>query len=84
MSAVFGSLQSEQNGPSSMEIICPRCEGCLTLHQPDPDLPNRLLATCDECKSWFLAEPDAGALTRLARFGKNRIRGRRDRDPGVD
>jgi hypothetical protein len=59
-------------------IHCPRCDSPLVLHQPDPDLADRLLATGDECKSWFLLEsgsdeliplPDAsdgGARRRLA------------------
>ena len=44
------------------------CENCgceLQLHQPDPDLPERLLGTCQECKSWFLVDLVAGCLTLL-------------------
>jgi hypothetical protein len=37
-------------------IHCLDCDCELILHQPDPDLPDRLLGTCDACKSWFLVE----------------------------
>jgi hypothetical protein len=44
---------------------CQKC-GCeLQLHQPDPDLPTRLLGTCEECKSWFLLDLVAGSMTLL-------------------
>jgi hypothetical protein len=44
---------------------CQNC-GCeLQLHQPDPDLPKRLLGTCEECKSWFLLDLVAGSMTLL-------------------
>ncbi|MFO0950050.1 MAG: hypothetical protein U0835_02650 [Isosphaeraceae bacterium] len=33
---------------------CPLCGGGLEIHQPDCDLPRRLLATCDDCKAWFV------------------------------
>ena len=41
-------------------IHCLACDCELILHQPDPDLPERLLGTCDACKSWFLVEGVAG------------------------
>ena len=53
MSAVYYWQQSD---PTScvLALTCPHCEFPLTLHQPDPELPDRLLATCDDCKAWFL------------------------------
>ena len=33
---------------------CPRCACPMTLHQPDLELTERLLATCEYCKSWYL------------------------------
>ena len=41
---------------------CSRCGTPLTLHQPDPELPDRLLATCDRCKSWYLGDPRKAEL----------------------
>ncbi len=38
-------------------IPCPHCDEDLEVHQPDVDLPDRLLAVCRCCKAWFLAEP---------------------------
>ena len=40
---------------------CPNCGSALSIHQPDEELPNRLLATCNCCKSWFLTD-GSGAL----------------------
>jgi hypothetical protein len=44
---------------------CPRCEGLLTLHQPDPQLPECFLATCDECTSWYLTNPSGTTLSAI-------------------
>lgn len=59
---------------------CERCEAPLTLHQPDPDLPDRLLSTCDDCKSWYVFEDDLGML-----IGPTEVDGvhRRPRRPAV-
>ena len=60
MSDVLFWRQSDESTDSQVEICCPTCEFSLTLHQPDPDLPDRLLATCDDCKSWFLTDSPGG------------------------
>jgi hypothetical protein len=65
MSAVFSWQDYDQVAPGCLAICCPRCESGLTLHQPDADVPDRLLATCDECKSWFLANSDATVLSQV-------------------
>jgi hypothetical protein len=47
---------------------CPECGEPLELHQPDPHLPNRLLATCSGCLAWTLIDiNDRGEMiiTRL-------------------
>jgi hypothetical protein len=57
----FGSFDTD-----SPVLHCPRCQCLLVLHQPDPELWDRLLATCEKCKSWFLANHrglTSGALT---------------------
>jgi hypothetical protein len=44
---------------TSQGIEPPQCRGCeakLTLHQPDEDSPEHLLATCGGCGGWFLIE----------------------------
>jgi hypothetical protein len=40
---------------------CPNCRFLLTFHQPDPQSPERLLATCAACQAWFVAG-EGGAL----------------------
>jgi hypothetical protein len=43
-------------------IKCPVCGGCLDLHQPDSDLTTQLLATCGDCKTWYvLRQYDQGS-----------------------
>jgi hypothetical protein len=44
--------------------FCPHCDADLEVHQPDEDLPDRLLAVCPCCKAWFLTDP-SGDLTCL-------------------
>jgi hypothetical protein len=46
-------------------INCPRCGEYLSLHQPDVYLPERKIATCEECKSWFLLDCGAGVMLLL-------------------
>jgi hypothetical protein len=44
---------------------CPGCRSDLNLHQPDVELPDRLLATCRACRAWFLVRLDAETMIRL-------------------
>ena len=48
-----------------LSYCCPNCGYLLTLHQPDPELTDRFLARCDECKSWYLTIPDQRTLRSL-------------------
>jgi hypothetical protein len=46
---------------------CPRCACRLDLHQPQPNLPERLLGTCDSCDTWAVIEVGSdGVKTILA------------------
>ena len=63
-----GEVASDQVATS-----CPQCEAQLIFHQPDPELPNRLLATCDECKSWYLADSQGEALIPLSERTKRGV-----------
>jgi hypothetical protein len=71
MSTVYMWRQSDPSNPGLGMVSCPSCEGELTLHQPDPQLADRLLATCDECISWFLTNSEGVILTRLPEFPDN-------------
>ncbi len=44
---------------------CRQCGTSLTLHQPDPVVADRLLATCEECKSWYLTNPAGTELSPI-------------------
>jgi hypothetical protein len=50
-------------------LACPHCSSSLTLHQPDPESPDRLLGVCGGCKHWYLIDPstdrDDGVLLGL-------------------
>ena len=42
---------------SDQGIETPQCCDCkkeLTVHQPDEERPDQLLATCDHCGAWYL------------------------------
>lgn len=46
-----------QVGPDGLTTVaCLSCRGSLDFHQPDSDLPHRMLATCPACKCWHLVE----------------------------
>jgi C4-type Zn-finger protein len=58
--------------PGSGETLCcPVCQSALNIHQPEPDVPHRLLASCscEECGLWLalIRSPDRPRLyvTRL-------------------
>ena len=44
------------------QILCPVCHEPLNLHQPEPEIPHRILAscTCEECGLWYslIVSPD--------------------------
>jgi uncharacterized protein YbaR (Trm112 family) len=44
---------------------CPCCPDNLVVHQPDPEMPDRLLGTCEECKSWYLIDAESGVMALL-------------------
>jgi hypothetical protein len=35
-------------------VRCLNCDSPLELHQPDPELPERLLASCGQCDGWHV------------------------------
>lgn len=42
-------------------LKCLNCRNALDIHQPDGNLPDRMLATCPECRAWYLIECGTGA-----------------------
>jgi hypothetical protein len=60
------TIPRRMTGPGREEILAPRCPFCdspLELHQPDPELPHRLLAICEKCKSWYVSSAQGAPLT---------------------
>ena len=47
-----------QDGQSS--FLCTHCDSPVEIHQPDADLPYRMLGTCDHCHAWYLLTTDSG------------------------
>jgi hypothetical protein len=66
VSAVFAWQDRHEFDVPILSICCPACESSLTLHQPDPELPDRLLAVCEECRAWYLATSEGSSLTKIA------------------
>jgi hypothetical protein len=48
---------------AGLPFTCPRCACVMTLHQPDPELTNCLLAICEYCKAWYLTDPKETKLS---------------------
>jgi len=42
---------SEPDSTEGAHLVCRTCGSDLSLHQPDPEMPERILGTCDECKT---------------------------------
>jgi hypothetical protein len=66
VSAVFAWRDQYDPDVPILSFCCSECEFSLTLHQPDPELPDRFIATCDECKAWYLATSEGSSLTKIA------------------
>jgi hypothetical protein len=50
---------------AGLPFSCPRCACMMTLHQPDPELANCLLAICEYCKAWYLTDPTETKLSLI-------------------
>jgi hypothetical protein len=59
------SLHSPASGSSAPFPACPRCGSHLDLHQPQPNLPDRLLGTCDSCDLWAVIEVGRDGLKTI-------------------
>ncbi|MCA1686619.1 MAG: hypothetical protein LC745_11735 [Planctomycetia bacterium] len=42
-------------------VDCLNCRQPLDIHQPDADLPDRMLGTCPACQTWHLLDCDPGS-----------------------
>lgn len=49
---------SEPDTTEGGPLVCRKCWSDLILHQPDPQMPEQILGTCDECKTWYLFDGD--------------------------
>lgn len=50
---------------SLCRLACLHCGEELAIHQPDPEMPERMLATCAECRSWYLIDCVASVMVLL-------------------
>jgi hypothetical protein len=66
---LYAAQDSDHSNESIQLFICQNCKFPLALHQPDPQLPDRLLATCDECKSWYVRESAGAKLLPIVLAG---------------
>jgi hypothetical protein len=58
-------IRMDADSDDHSSLRCPNCHEDLALHQPDPQLPERLLGTCVDCHAWFLIPAIAGVMVRL-------------------
>ncbi len=65
MRAVFARQDRDQPDEGILSLFCSRCKSPLSLHQPDPELTDRLLATCDECKVWYVTDARGSELIHV-------------------
>src|SRR4051794_37859480 len=60
---------------------CPECATPMVIHQPDTRLPDRLLGTCPNCRTWCLQDGDLDLVAILPTHGlperRTRLRPRR-------
>lgn len=56
---VCTTVKVDPDGP--IAVNCLGCRNSLEIHQPDADLPERMLATCNECETWHIIECLAGS-----------------------
>jgi uncharacterized protein YbaR (Trm112 family) len=47
------------------DVRCPKCQSPLDLHQPDSELPERLIGTCEDCIAWYLMDIAKGVMVLL-------------------
>ena len=57
-------LPADDDVPPGLE--CPGCERAMDFHQPDADLPSRLLATCSTCRCWATLDYFPGVATMIS------------------
>jgi hypothetical protein len=71
----FDPFTLESDLKNDVLRLCSSCGDWLELHQPDCDLPQRLLATCGNCKAWFLVNDDDEwvEITTRSPDGKRRL-----------
>ena len=57
------ALSPDRTTPHPVAIPCPDCNTALDIHQPDPQRPSLILATC-QCAAWFQVS-QSGKLYRI-------------------
>jgi hypothetical protein len=68
-------FMSDSDTIETVPQVCRACGSELDLHQPDPEMPERLLGTCGDCKTWYLLEGDLGCV-EIAPWEMNPGKGR--------
>jgi hypothetical protein len=74
MSAIFPCFESDRTREEIVEPACLQCGASLVMHQPDPQLPHRLLAVCEVCKEWYVSDPYGLLMTPIPVEGERRPR----------
>ena len=53
---------SQPNLDETAPLVCRKCGNNLSLHQPDPEMPELILGTCGDCKTWYLFNDDSDGV----------------------
>jgi hypothetical protein len=71
----FARIPIPPDGPVSVD--CMECDSSVEIHQPDSELPDRMLGTCEQCQTWYLLEcdPDAGQAALILLPDSSLLRG---------
>jgi hypothetical protein len=64
MRSIFLSLDQIRLQDVS-DVRCTKCQSPLGLHQPDSELPDRLIGTCEGCDAWYLMDVAKGVMVLL-------------------
>jgi hypothetical protein len=68
----FSSGKIASSPTKKLLLFCyQRRESLLTIHQPDQKETDRLLATCEDCKSWYVTDTRGSVKIRVSGLAEN-------------
>lgn len=65
ISVIYARVLVAPDRDAAIPLACLGCGAELDVHQPDAELPERMLGTCDACKCWHTVFYEPGADVAL-------------------